>query len=170
MSSSQTFEFISCVRCGDKVVKKRTVEKTDFDPACSPIIFPDDDVLPSPGSQEDPSEPVIKTIKDPSSDAASRSVSVNPVSPCHVISRSYPSQAKVEEWIPHRPEFLYELLRLECLVPQNMACSKCQSPAEYCCLSCVSKEVVCKACLLSRHSTTPLHNVQVCSLRFITEL
>ena len=79
------------------------------------------------------------------------------------IAHSYPSQAKVQEWISRRPEFLYELLRLETLLPQDVACSACKSPAVYRCLSCFPSEVVCEGCLVSRHSRTPLHSIQVCS-------
>ena len=168
--SSQSFEFVSHVRRGGKVVKKRTIEKTDFDPQASPIIFPDDDVLPALCSQVDPPDPASDASEGPSSDAASRSVSVKYVFVCHVTSHSDFSQTKVQEWIPRRAEFLYELLRLECLPPQNMSCSACKSPANYRCLSCFTAEVMCKGCLLSHHSIAPLHNVQVCPLRVIAEV
>ena len=168
MPSPQTLEFISHVRRGDKVVKKRTLEKVGFDPVSSPVVFPDDDVLPAPGSQVERPEPAGDASDGPSSDAGSRSVSVNLDFFCHVISHSRPSQAKVQEWISHRPEFLYELLSLEALSPQALSCSACQSSAEYRCLSCFTKAVVCRGCLLSRHSIAPLHNIQVRLLRFIT--
>ena len=166
--SSQSLEFVSHIQRGDRVVKKRTIEKTNFDPPTSPITFPNDDVLPAPGLQVDPSKSASNAFEGPSSDAASRSVSVKSVFICHITSHSRSSQAKVQEWISHCPEFLYELLRLECLLPRDVSCSACKppakSPAEYRCLSCVSGGLVCKDCLLSRHSVAPLHSIQVCPL------
>jgi hypothetical protein len=75
----QTLEVISFVRRGDKVVKKRVIEKMDVDPTTSPILFPDDDVLPAPSSQVDPSAPSDDADEGPFSDAASQSVSVSPI-------------------------------------------------------------------------------------------
>ena len=161
--SSQTLEVISFVRRGDTVSKKRTIEKVDFDPMASPIIFPNDDVLPAPGLQAGPSVSAGGAPEEPSSEAASCSVSVALPFTHHIIAHSCSFQTKVQEWISRRPEFLYELLRLEAPSPQDTACSTRKSPAEYQCLNCFPSEVVCGGCLLSRHSSTPLHSIQVCS-------
>lgn len=80
-------------------------------------------------------------------------------------------QAEVEQWIPHRTEFLHELLRLEAPPPKNPACATCKSSGEYRCLGCFTGdagELVCKGCLLSRHANNPFHEVQVCFLVFVT--
>lgn len=53
--SSATLEVIAVVRRNGLVTKKRTIEKTDFDPRASSAYFPDnDDTLPSLGSQAVP--------------------------------------------------------------------------------------------------------------------
>ena len=122
MPSSQTFESIY-VRREDKVIKKRIVEKTKSDSASSPIVFPDDDVLPALGSQAGPSEPAADTFEGPSSDAASRSISVNPVSPCHIIFHSYPSQTKVQEHPPSEENYgLMEQARSQPASGQSVVC------------------------------------------------
>ena len=168
MPSSQTLEFVSHVRCGDKVVKKRTIEKMNVDLSTPPIIFPDDDVLPAPYSHVDPAEPADDAPGGSSADTASRSASVS-LPFCATSLPTHPSQTKAQEWISHRPEFLYELLRLEAFFPQDESCSVCKSPAEYCCLTCFSQEVMCKGCLISRHSNNPLHSIQVRLLTFVTD-
>ena len=166
--SPQTLEVISFIRRGEEVVKKRTIEKRDFDPMAPSIVFPDDDVLPTPSSQTDPS-PADDAAEESSSGYASRSVSVSLFFVCHVTTHPRSSQTKIQEWISHRPEFLYELLRLEAPSPHNMECSACKSPAEYRCLSCFPRGVMCKDCLLFHHSDTPLHSIQVCPLTFIAD-
>lgn len=85
MPSSHTLEFSSHIRRGDSVVRKRTVEKMDFHAVDSLIVFPDDDVLPAPGSQSDPSTLADDIPGDASSDIASSSVSVSSSFTCHVI-------------------------------------------------------------------------------------
>ena len=121
--SSQTFGSISYIRRGDKVIKKRTVEKTNSDPASSSTVFPDDRLLPALGSQAGPSEPAANTFEGPSSGAANRSVSVNPVSPCHVVSRSYPFQTKVQEHPPSKENYgLMEQARSRPASGQSAVC------------------------------------------------
>ena len=79
--------------------------------------------------------------------------------PCrHSLTRF---QAKIQEWIPHRTEFLHELLRLEAL-PGAMSCAGCGSSAVYRCISCFLGELLCEGCLVLRHANAPLHKVQVC--------
>ena len=90
MPSSQTLEFVSHVRRGNRVVKQRTVEKMEFQAVDSFVVFPDDDVLPAPSLQSDPSNPADGTSADTSSDAASRSVSVSLSFICHIISTHVP--------------------------------------------------------------------------------
>ena len=94
MPSSQTLEFVLHVRRGGNVIKKRTVEKMEFSAMDSPVNFPDDNVLPTPSPQSDPSVPVDGTSGDASTDAASRSVSVSLIFICHVVSTYTPSRPK----------------------------------------------------------------------------
>lgn len=167
-ASSVSLEVISLVRTtGGRYTKKRIVEKTDFDPRASPITFPDDDVLPAPAPQADPSTFTDNASEEPSPSTTSRSVSVSFLCVC-LSSPTYPLQTKVQEWIPYRAEFLHELLRLEAPASQNPTCPRCETSAEYRCLSCFSAEPMCKGCLLSRHADTPLHRIQVRFWHFTT--
>lgn len=97
--SSLSLEVISLVRRGGRVTKKRVIEKRDFDPRASPVIFPNDEILPTPSSQARhaaptphsravPSTPVGGTSKEPLPDATSRSVSVSCFLACFVIAHS----------------------------------------------------------------------------------
>lgn len=99
--SSLSLEVVSLVRRGGHVTKKRVIEKRDFDPRASPVIFPNDDILPTPSSQARPtaptprsravpSNPVVDTSKEPSPDAISRSVSVSPF-PAFFITTHLPA-------------------------------------------------------------------------------
>ena len=168
MPSSQTLEFVFHVRRGGNVIKKRTIEKMNADLGTPPIVFPDDDVLPAPYSQVDPPEPTDDASGGPSAETTSRSGSVS-LPFCATSSPTYPSQTKAQEWISHRPEFLYELLRQEAFFPQDASCSVCKSLAEYRCITCYSKEVMCKGCLISCHSNNPLHSIQVRLSTFVTD-
>jgi len=162
--SSSSLEVFSSVRRGGRATKKRAVEKLDYE-LPSPVAPPDDNVLLDHSSQPDPS-----TSVDITDIATSRSVSVSVVFvlPRHLLTLS---QSKVQEWLPHRAEYYYTILRTEAPLLQNPTCLTCKpaeheclcdSAAEYRCLACSSGELVCKGCLLSRHAATPLHRVRVC--------
>lgn len=95
--SSVSLEVISLVRQGGRITKKRIIEKTEFDPRASPIIFPDDDVLPAPNFEADPLTPK-EMLRDNESeglvqDAASCSVSVSFIqAPRHHTLTALPGQ------------------------------------------------------------------------------
>ena len=85
MPSSQTLEFVSHIWHGDSVIRKQTVKKMDFHVVDSLIVFPDDNVLPAPGSQSDPSTLPDNIPGDTSSDIASSLVLVSSSFTCHII-------------------------------------------------------------------------------------
>jgi hypothetical protein len=59
-------------------------------PSSQTLEFVDDDVLPAPGSQADPSVPMDGASEEASSDAASQSVSVSSTFARHVIPTDTP--------------------------------------------------------------------------------
>ena len=86
--SSISLEVISLVQRGNRFVKKRVIEKTDFDPRAPPITFPDDDVLPAAAPPADPSS-FADASSETSPNATSRSVSVRFLCVCFVTP-TYP--------------------------------------------------------------------------------
>ena len=167
IASPASLEVIAVVRQGGRVTKKRTIEKTKFDPRVSPSLPNDIETLSSPTLQT-PLEPSDKSKPsgESSTGAQSRSVSVSASYFCHVIFFIF-FQTRIREWIPHRGVFLHEVLRREAPPPNNPSCATCISSPEYRCLTCVPKQLVCKGCLLSRHTRVPFHKVQVHILKFI---
>ena len=77
MPSSQTLEFVSHVRRGDRVVKKRTIEKMNVELDNPPIVFPNDNVSPAPYSQVDSPETAGDASGGPSAESTSRSALVS---------------------------------------------------------------------------------------------
>ena len=92
--SSISLEVISFVQQDGRFIKKRVVEKTDFDPRAPPLTFPDDDVLPAAAPPADPSS-FADTSSETSPHTTSRSVSVRFLRVCFVAP-TYP---------PPRPRF-----------------------------------------------------------------
>ena len=167
IASPASLEVIAVVRQGGRITKKQTIEKTKFDPRVSPSLPNDIETLSSPTLQT-PLEPSDKSKPsgESSTGAQSRSVSVSASYFCHVIFFIF-FQTKIREWIPHRGVFLHEVLHREAPPPNNLSCATCILSPEYRCLTCVPKQLVCKGCLLSRHTRVPFHKVQVHILKFI---
>ncbi|KAF9781630.1 hypothetical protein BJ322DRAFT_1010663 [Thelephora terrestris] len=68
----------------------------------------------------------------------------------------------LEEWLPHRKQFLDELLRLEGLKKgmTRSSCGECKVGAIYRCKDCFGGEVTCKECILQDHESHPLHSLE----------
>ena len=95
MPSSATQEVIQVVQKGTRIVKKRVIEKIEFDSRPSPSPFSGGGPPDTLGSQADPPQPPDEqdTPKQPPPGGKSRSVSVSPTHLCHVDTRSpFPEQ------------------------------------------------------------------------------
>ncbi len=85
------------------------------------------------------------------------------------------SQEKIREFIPLREEFLEELLRFyggEAPVDtEQVPCAACGlKSGVYRCASCTSRRVLCKDCVLEKHTYLPLHRIEVRPSRFVSVL
>ena len=76
MPSSATVEIITVMRDGNRLKKKRIVEKAEFDPTSVPFSLPDVDGFSTPLFQEEPSQPPDDNSNETTPAVASRSVSV----------------------------------------------------------------------------------------------
>ncbi len=67
------------------------------------------------------------------------------------------------EWLPYRQSFSDELHRLDgrCGYTSDN-CSECDAPdSHYRCRDCLDFALYCDTCLIKRHSTLPLHRIEV---------
>ena len=92
--SSISLEVISIVRQDGCRIKKRIVEKTDFDPRASPMNFSDDKIIPVPDLQVDPLLPRDDTSEELPNNITSRSVSVSFLCFFTSLSIHHPSRLK----------------------------------------------------------------------------
>lgn len=67
----------------------------------------------------------------------------------------------MREWVPHRDEFLFEILSLEA-PPDNMCCGSCQNKQVtfYRCRDCHFAQILCRICCIHHHQSHPFHNIQ----------
>ncbi|KAG1852303.1 hypothetical protein DFJ58DRAFT_661292 [Suillus subalutaceus] len=64
-------------------------------------------------------------------------------------------------WIPERPHYLDELIRLEVCRRANYACHACGDlNAPYRCEDCFSVDLFCHSCIIQLHQNVPLHRVK----------
>lgn len=72
-----------------------------------------------------------------------------------------------QEWLPHRQDYLDELLRGEGMgdADKTLSCKACATghdrPAKYRCQDCFSNELLCQQCVVDRHEFLPLHRLLV---------
>src|SRR5215475_11272468 len=70
----------------------------------------------------------------------------------------------LREWLPHRHDYLHELLEME---SSYLACTKCgQSENLIRCLDCWTRPVWCKACCLDTHLYLPFHHIEMWTGRY----
>lgn len=178
-ASSVSVEFISVTRQENgRTAKKSTVEKSNYVPpkldppkldplkANPKIKFDAYPTLPAsldtgilPPLDMDPPQ-AIGNESAQQEESVSRAASVSVSSPA-TSPRTHILQALLFEWIPHRPEYLNEHLRLEAPQSATHLCGGCQGPAVYRCLDCFSSEMMCQSCIVSSHAHLPLHIIQV---------
>ncbi|KIJ21125.1 hypothetical protein PAXINDRAFT_160454 [Paxillus involutus ATCC 200175] len=65
-------------------------------------------------------------------------------------------------WIPERSAFLDEIIRLEGQGHADFSCCACNSGEApvYQCKDCFGVQLLCAACILSRHASNPLHRIE----------
>lgn len=145
-------EFISVDIFRGKVVKKRAVENVLFH-----VEPTQEDFTPSE-TEVDNETPAVLTDKGPS-----RSVSVSLVFATGSRYLTASVQAKIEEWLPHRKEYLEELLRREAPTAKftRKSCDECQASATFRCVECFGGEAMCERCILADHVSHPLHSITV---------
>src|SRR5215510_1982560 len=67
----------------------------------------------------------------------------------------------VQEWLPHRQDYLEELLRHEGRAG-HVSCRDCsEMSGEFKCIDCFGSCLYCQACLLAWHNLLPFHRVKV---------
>lgn len=68
----------------------------------------------------------------------------------------------MQDWLPHRQEYLDELLRTEGLGSHNTLCLHCQArDGSVKCMDCFGGGLHCVKCTLEQHRFLPLHRVLV---------
>ena len=71
-------------------------------------------------------------------------------------------------WVLHRDEYLDELMRLEGRGRYEHLCAGCNTPfPNFRCKDCIHGALWCQACLVKRHSQSPLHVIEVRFLSYI---
>ncbi|EIN03594.1 hypothetical protein PUNSTDRAFT_78016, partial [Punctularia strigosozonata HHB-11173 SS5] len=71
---------------------------------------------------------------------------------------------RMNRWIPHRDEYLDNMLAREALPTRPVPCVGCCDPAStglYRCQDCCGGRMLCKGCILGAHQWLPLHHIQM---------
>lgn len=77
----------------------------------------------------------------------------------------------LKEWIPHRDEYLAEMIRLEGRGDAELeSCPRCPPGASsvpcYRCKDCFGMQLLCGTCCVEVHGNNPLHVIEVRAMAF----